>query len=606
MIGAGGIGCELLKNLVLTGFENIVILDLDTIDVSNLNRQFLFRSHHVGQPKALVARESILLLNPYAKIEAHHANIKEERFGLTFFEGFDLVMNALDNVAARRHVNRSCLAAGVPLIEAGTAKYEGQTYVIKKGVSACYECEAKGGGPKKYPMCTIRSTPELPVHCVFWAKELHKLLVGDMKTSYLFETDSVDSATAIETGGHKSVYMQRVLERPKAGDAASIKAYCCRVFEALFCDEIVSRLKVAPETYKTAKFKPRPLDLSLLDEKNASSSSSSSFRQREQDVLNEHQSAQIFLRSLESYFSSDEAASKIGSLEFNKDSSEDLDLVTASANLRAFTFGIQLQSRFQVKEIAGNIIPAIATTNAIVAGLEVTEALKILRGDDVLQSCRYFACNRMVSFSHGRRALLVPRKLDLPNKNCKVCCSLTVFIDTKTTSLRDLIDRVVKGSFAFKRPNISNDDGFDFIEERIDDDDDAFYSMKLGWLNEKLCNLIGGGIKDGTAVNVIDYGSSRKCQFSIRHRNEDEFDSARHPSHFEVVGDFNVLNEEELQSPPLPSEEEIKPKPKPADTVGQKRQRENNDVIFIDVEEPEQPQSKKGAVVEAEEIEIID
>jgi len=365
------------------------------------------------------------------------------------------------------------------------------------------------------------------------------------------------------------------------------------VFEALFRDEIASRLEVAPETYKTAKFKPRPLDLSLLDDKTDSSSSSSSSRPREQDVLSEHQSAQLFLRSLESFFKSDEAASKIGTLEFNKDSSEDLDLVTASTNLRAFTFGIQLQSRFQVKEIAGNIIPAIATTNAIVAGLEVTEALKILRGDDVMQSCRYFACNRMISFSHGRRALLVPRKLDLPNKNCKVCCGVTVFIDTEKTSLRDLLDRVVKGPLGFKRPNISNDDGFDFIEERTEDDDDDFFSLKLGWLDIKLCNLIGGGLKDGTAVNVIDYGSSRKCQFSIRHRKDEEFDTSRHPLHFEVIGDLNIVHEEVVLPPPLHETEEIKTKPA-ADTVGQKRPREDNDIIYIDVDNPEQPQGKKG------------
>ena len=54
MVGAGGIGCELLKNLVLTGFGEIHIVDLDTIDLSNLNRQFLFRHEHIQKPKALV------------------------------------------------------------------------------------------------------------------------------------------------------------------------------------------------------------------------------------------------------------------------------------------------------------------------------------------------------------------------------------------------------------------------------------------------------------------------------------------------------------------------------------------------------------------------
>lgn len=54
MVGAGGIGCELLKNLVLTGFGEIHIIDLDTIDLSNLNRQFLFGMQHIKKPKAIV------------------------------------------------------------------------------------------------------------------------------------------------------------------------------------------------------------------------------------------------------------------------------------------------------------------------------------------------------------------------------------------------------------------------------------------------------------------------------------------------------------------------------------------------------------------------
>ncbi len=54
MVGAGGIGCELLKNLVLSGFGEIHIVDLDTIDLSNLNRQFLFRHEHIKKSKALV------------------------------------------------------------------------------------------------------------------------------------------------------------------------------------------------------------------------------------------------------------------------------------------------------------------------------------------------------------------------------------------------------------------------------------------------------------------------------------------------------------------------------------------------------------------------
>lgn len=101
VVGAGGIGCEILKNLVLTGFPDIEIvstilipykvvpifryimylpmfllqIDLDTIDVSNLNRQFLFHKEHVGKSKADVARDSALTFNPDVKITAHYDTV---------------------------------------------------------------------------------------------------------------------------------------------------------------------------------------------------------------------------------------------------------------------------------------------------------------------------------------------------------------------------------------------------------------------------------------------------------------------------------------------------------------------------------------------------
>jgi len=94
-------------------------------------------------------------------------------FGLTFFKRFTVVLNALDNRAARNHVNRMCLAADVPLIESGTAGYEGQVELIKKGLSQCYECTPKAA-QKTFPGCTIRNTPSEPIHCIVWAKHLFK------------------------------------------------------------------------------------------------------------------------------------------------------------------------------------------------------------------------------------------------------------------------------------------------------------------------------------------------------------------------------------------------------------------------------------------------
>ena len=71
------------------------------------------------------------------------------------------------------HVNRMCLAADVPLIESGTAGYDGQVELIKKGKTQCYECEPKPP-QKTFPGCTIRNTPSEPIHCIVWAKHLFK------------------------------------------------------------------------------------------------------------------------------------------------------------------------------------------------------------------------------------------------------------------------------------------------------------------------------------------------------------------------------------------------------------------------------------------------
>ena len=75
VVGAGGIGCELLKTLALTGFKRLHVIDLDTIDVSNLNRQFLFRKHHVGQGKAAVAAEAVRRFRPDVQITSEMTNV---------------------------------------------------------------------------------------------------------------------------------------------------------------------------------------------------------------------------------------------------------------------------------------------------------------------------------------------------------------------------------------------------------------------------------------------------------------------------------------------------------------------------------------------------
>ena len=194
VVGCGGIGCELLKNLVTSGFDDLTMIDLDTVDVSNLNRQFLFNKSNVGKSKALSAREALVRMNPDAKLVAIHDSVMTSEYSVTWFKKFDLVLNALDNrqvndhlggfpltsmmpfpffVQARCHVNRMCLSADVPLVESGSAGYLGQVTVIRKGMTECYECQPKPH-QKTFPGCTIRNTPSEPIHCIVWAKHLFK------------------------------------------------------------------------------------------------------------------------------------------------------------------------------------------------------------------------------------------------------------------------------------------------------------------------------------------------------------------------------------------------------------------------------------------------
>ncbi|KAF8121553.1 hypothetical protein EV363DRAFT_1363763 [Boletus edulis] len=198
LVGAGGIGCELrqslfsprnrlsdarlraVKNIVLTGFGHITLLDLDTIDLSNLNRQFLFKKKDVKQSKAMVAAQTAGAFNPNVRIQPIHANIKESQFDVEWFQSFDIVLNALDNLDARRHVNKMCMAAGIPLVESGTAGYLGQVQPLLKDRTECFDCIPKPA-PKSFPVCTIRSTPSQPIHCIVWAKSylLPQLFVED-------------------------------------------------------------------------------------------------------------------------------------------------------------------------------------------------------------------------------------------------------------------------------------------------------------------------------------------------------------------------------------------------------------------------------------------
>ncbi|KAM4654263.1 NEDD8-activating enzyme E1 catalytic subunit isoform 4-T4 [Amazona ochrocephala] len=183
VIGAGGLGCELLKNLALSGFRQIHVIDMDTIDVSNLNRQFLFRPKDVGRPKAEVAAEFLNNRIPNCAVVAYFKKIQD--MDESFYRQFHIIVCGLDSIIARRWINGMLMSflhyedgvldpsSIIPLIDGGTEGFKGNVRVIIPGMTACVECTLELYPPQvNFPMCTIASMPRLPEHCIEYVRML--------------------------------------------------------------------------------------------------------------------------------------------------------------------------------------------------------------------------------------------------------------------------------------------------------------------------------------------------------------------------------------------------------------------------------------------------
>ncbi|OII71720.1 SUMO-1 activating enzyme subunit 2 [Cryptosporidium ubiquitum] len=444
VVGAGGIGCELVKDLILCGFCNITIIDMDGIDISNLNRQFFFRRKHVGMYKStVVASEAKKLFDkchsnnrPKSNIIGIVGNIMD--FGTEFFSQFDIVLNALDNISARSYVNKVCLASNIELIDSGSAGYNGQVHPIIPRISRCYECYPPPT-QKSFPVCTIRSVPDKPQHTIAWSKYLFEIIFGVRHDE---KEDSDNILSDISKKVQIDLEHLKKLEKNEADKF--IENYIVNMFDFLFYSEITS-LANNKEIYINSNKKiPVPITWNNIQIKNYKDQelTSEDSENSEQKVLSVKESSELFFNSV--YKIIKNRMNEIGksSLCFDKDDKDVMDFISAASNLRSYNFHIPLQSRWACQSIAGSIIPAVASTNAIVSGTQVVQLLLMLKSklsslaNSTVENADDLSCSNSLSVNKFvwirsvpmGRFMICPENLEKCNPKCLICSQVLIKI----------------------------------------------------------------------------------------------------------------------------------------------------------------------------------
>lgn len=179
LVGAGAIGCEMLKCWAMMGLGagpagHITVTDPDTIEKSNLNRQFLFRPWDVTKPKSVCAAQAIQQMNPATKVEARLDRVgaeTEEVFDDAFWDQLSGVCNALDNVQARLYVDQRCVYYQKSLLDSGTLGPKGNVQVVVPRLTESYG-SSRDPPEKSIPVCTLKNFPNQIEHTIQWARDL--------------------------------------------------------------------------------------------------------------------------------------------------------------------------------------------------------------------------------------------------------------------------------------------------------------------------------------------------------------------------------------------------------------------------------------------------
>jgi len=138
-VGAGGLGSPALLYLAAAGVGTLGVIDFDTVDESNLQRQIIHGQSDIGRPKAQSARDSIKEINPYVTVVLHETQLDSDN-ALQIFAQYDLIVDGTDNFATRYLVNDACVLLGKPYVWGSIYRFDGQASVFWAEHGPCYRC----------------------------------------------------------------------------------------------------------------------------------------------------------------------------------------------------------------------------------------------------------------------------------------------------------------------------------------------------------------------------------------------------------------------------------------------------------------------------------
>ncbi|VAH41779.1 unnamed protein product [Triticum turgidum subsp. durum] len=458
VVGSGALGCEFLKNLALMGVScsskgKLTITDDDIIEKSNLSRQFLFRDWNIGQAKSTVAATAASAINPSLHIDALQNRAcpdTENVFHDTFWEGLDVVINALDNVNARMYMDMRCLYFQKPLLESGTLGAKCNTQMVIPHLTENYGA-SRDPPEKQAPMCTVHSFPHNIDHCLTWARsEFEGLLEKTPNEVNSFLSNPAQYAAAMRKAGDAQAreLLERVsecLNKDRCSTFDDCISWARLKFEDYFSNRVKQLTFTFPEDAATSmgapfwsapKRFPRALQFSAADQSHLNFIMSASILRAESfgvaipewakdtskladvvkkiavptfepkqgvNIVTDEKASNLsstsvddvaviedLLAKLQEYAKGLPPGFQMKPIQFEKDDDSNfhMDLISGLANMRARNYSIPEVDKLKAKFIAGRIIPAIATSTAMATGLVCLELYKVIAGEHPVEDYR--------------------------------------------------------------------------------------------------------------------------------------------------------------------------------------------------------------------------